>query len=215
MRIRSLVFCGILAPIVYVAVVVAGGLMWPGYDHVSRFISDLIGSGAPNRWLLDPVFGLYNIFCMAFGLGVFWRVRADLENKRRMTGLIGATILVLMGVLGFMTLFFPEDPAGAQMTGRGMTHIVMAGLSSLASMSSMLLLGLWLRGSRETRGTGVYSFISVGFVFVTGGITGAMGASHGPVVGLMERLTIGGFMQWLAVLALMLSGGIRRAQRAR
>jgi hypothetical membrane protein len=215
MRIRSLVFCGILAPIVYVVIVIVGGLLWPGYDHISRFISDLIGSGAPNRWLLDPVFGICNIFCMAFGLGVFWRVQTALENGRRMTGLAGATILVLTGVLGFLTLFFPEDPAGAHMTSRGIMHIVMAGMGSLTSMASMLLLGLWLRGSRETRAMGIYSFISVGFVFVTGGITGAMGASHGPVVGLMERLTIGGFMQWLFVLALTLTGRIRRAQPAR
>jgi hypothetical protein len=164
---------------------------------------------------LDPVFGLYNIFCMAFGLGIFWRVQTVLENSRRMTGMAGATILVLTGVLGFLTLFFPEDSAGAQMTNTGIVHIAMAGLSSLTSMASMLLIGLWLRGSQRTRGIGIYSFISVGFVFVTGEITGAMGASHGPVVGLMERLTIGGFMQWLFVLALTLTGGIRRMQPVR
>ena len=101
------------------------------------------------------------------------------------------------------------------MSSTGVTHIILAGLSSLTTMVSMLLLGLWLRGSQETRGMGIYSFISVGFVFVTGGITAGMGASHGPVVGLMERLTIGGFMQWLFVLAMRLSGGIRRVQPAR
>jgi hypothetical membrane protein len=215
MRIRSLIFCGILAPIVYVAIVITGGLLLPGYNHIANFISDLISRGAPNRWFLDPVFGLYNVFCMAFGLGVFWRVRTVLENKRRMIGLVGATILVLTGVFGFLTLFAPEDPVGTLMSSTGVTHIILAGLSSLTTMVSMLLLGLWLRGSQETRRMGIYSFISVGFVFVTGGITAGMGASHGPVVGLMERLTIGGFMQWLFVLAMRLSGGIRRVQPAR
>ena len=212
MRIRSLILCGVLAPIVYVAIVIVGGLLRPGYDHIANFISDLIGTGAPNRWLLDPVFGVYNAFCMAFGLGVFWRVRAVLENTRRMTGLVGATILVLTGVFGFLTLFAPEDPVGAQVTGTGVLHIVLAGASSLGTMVSMLLLAFWLRGSPRTRGMGIYSFISVGFVFVTGGITAAMGAGRGHIAGLMERLTIGGFMQWLFVLAMVLSGGIPRPQ---
>ena len=56
-----------------------------------------------------------------------------------MVGLVGATSLVLTGVFGFMTLFFPEDPIGAQMTTVGVVHIVLAGLSSVASMASMLL----------------------------------------------------------------------------
>jgi len=215
MRIRSLIFCGILAPIVYIAIVIIGGLMRPGYDHITNFISDLIGTGAPNRWLLDPVFGLYNVFCMAFGLGVFWRVRTVLENRRRMIGLVGATILVLTGVFGFLTLFAPEDPAGAQMTSAGVMHVVLAALSSVTTMVSMFLLGLWFRGSPGSRGMGIYSFISVGFVLVTGGITAAMGATRGPVAGLMERLTIGGFMQWLFVLAMVLTGGISRFQPSR
>jgi hypothetical membrane protein len=212
MRIRSLIFCGILAPIVYIAIVVIGGLMRPGYDHITNFISDLIGTGAPNRWLLDPVFGLYNVFCMAFGLGVFWRVQTVLENKRRMIGLVGATILVLTGVFGFLTLFAPEDPAGARMTSAGVMHIVLAALSSVTTMVSMFLLGLWFRGSKSSRGMGIYSLISVGFVLITGGITAAMGAIRGPVAGLMECLTIGGFMQWLFVLAMVLTGGISRFQ---
>jgi hypothetical membrane protein len=209
MRIRALVFCGILAPIVYVAAVALGGFLRPDYNHVSQFISDLIASGAPNKRPLEWIFGLYNVLCIGFGLGIFLPAWAALENPRRMIGLVGATILVLEGVFGVVTLFFPEDPAGAQMTSTGTMHIVLAGLCSLATMGSMLLLGLWFRGGQSTRGMGIYSFISVGFVFVTGGFAAGAGASHSPVTGLMERLTIGGFMQWLFVTALGMSA--RRA----
>jgi hypothetical membrane protein len=214
MSIKAFVVCGILAPILYVAAVIGGGLMWPGYSHVTNYISDLIGSGAPHKWLLDPAFGIYNIFCFAFGLGAFLVARAALENKRRMVGLLGATFLVLTGVLGFTLLFFPEDPVGAHLTSRGITHIVLAGISSLTTMVSMLLLAFWFRGEPSTRGMGIYSFISVGFVFVTGGFTGAMGVSHNPLVGLMERLTIGGFMQWLLVVSVSMLAAPRAEARA-
>ena len=42
-----------------------------------------------------------------------------------------------------------------------------------------------------------------------------MGVSHSPIGGLMERLTIGGFMQWLFVTAMILSGGFRKALQAK
>lgn len=41
-------------------------------------------------------------------------------------------------------------------------------------------------------------------MFITGGFTAAMSASHGAIGGLVERLTIGGFMQWLFVTTLWL-----------
>ena len=74
MKTRALVSCGMLASIVNIVAVVVGGLMRPCYNHVSNFISDLIGSGAQNKWLLDPIFGLYNLLCLACGLGAFLRV---------------------------------------------------------------------------------------------------------------------------------------------
>ena len=67
MKIKSLVFCGILAPVVYVGAVVLGGVLRPDYSHVSSFVSALVESHAPHGWLLGPLFGLYNLFCLASG----------------------------------------------------------------------------------------------------------------------------------------------------
>jgi hypothetical membrane protein len=204
MKIKALVFCGILSCVLYFATVALGGALWPGYSHMSRFISDLIGSGAPDKSLLDFLFTVYNALGFAFGLGVFFMARADLEHPRRTLGLTGATVLTLVAVFGFLTLFFPEDAPGSNMTTIGKLHIVMAGMSSLTSMACMLLLGLWLRGTDSTKGLGIYSIVSVVFVFLTGGYTAAITASRSAIVGLMERLTIGGFLQWVFVLALLL-----------
>lgn len=43
---------GALSAVVYLAHVVAGGLLWPGYSHIRQMISDLTGDGAPNAVLL-------------------------------------------------------------------------------------------------------------------------------------------------------------------
>lgn len=88
MKIKPLLFCGILAPIV--GAVVLGGVLRPGYSQVLNFVSDLIGSGAPNKRLVDPLFELYDLFCLAFGLGTFLLARASLGNSRRIVALTGA-----------------------------------------------------------------------------------------------------------------------------
>jgi hypothetical membrane protein len=206
MKIRGLVFCGMMAPLVYIAAVMLGGLLRPDYSHMSNFVSDLVASGAPHKDLLELLFGLYNILCGLFGFGVFMLARRALENRRRGIGMVGAVILLLEGLLGFAILFFPEDPVGLSMTSTGTIHIVLAGLSSLATMACMAVLGSWFRGERSLRALGLYSFISVGFVFLTGGFTAASAAVRSPILGLMERLTIGGFMQWLFVTGLHLYG---------
>ena len=199
---KTLVIFGVAAPILYVLAVVLGGALRPGYSHLSRFVSELLESGAPNKEILNPLFGLYNLLVLAFAVVLARVIRTPGGSARRSLGIAGALVLVLEGLFGFVTLFFPQDPVGTPMSGTGTMHIVLAGASSLASMASLFLLGLWLR--RLAPGLGTYTLVSLGFVFVTGGIAAAGAAGGGPLSGLLERLTIGGFLQWLLVTGIVL-----------
>ena len=60
---------------------------------------------------------------------------AELDGK--MVGMIGALILVAEGILGFVTVFFPQDPIGSPATTTGNMHIILASLSSLTTMLAM------------------------------------------------------------------------------
>jgi len=204
MRNRLLMLCGVLAPTVYVVTVFLGGILRPGYSHISQFISELIAAGAPNKSLLDPLFALYNLLTIAFGLGLVMTVRATSEVRGKVSGTLGALVLVAEGVLGLVTIFFPQDPIGAPITSTGTMHIILAGLSSLTAMLSMLLLGLWFRKKLGLQVYGLYSFISVALIFIFGGLAAVTGVSRSPILGVMERLTIGAFLQWLFVIALKL-----------
>lgn len=208
MKTKSLMLAGILAPLVYVGTVILGGLLRPNYSHIAQPVSDLVASGAPNKSLLDPLFGLYNLLTIGFGIGLWRRVRAERDSGRQTIGMIGAVMLLLEGLFGIITLFFPEDAGSiAEATSIGKLHIVFAGLSSLTTMLTMLLMGFWFRSVARLRGSGVYSFISLLVVFVSGGMAAAGVATHSPIGGLLERLTIGGFMQWTFVIALRLYRG--------
>jgi hypothetical protein len=196
-----LMLCGILAPIVYAAAVVLGGILRPGYSHISQFVSELIAAGAPNKSLLDPLFALYNLLTIAFGLGLVMTVRASSET-RKVIGILGALVLMAEGVFGLVTIFFPQDPIGAPSTSTGMMHIILASMSSLTTMLSILLMGFWFSKQPGMQSYGLYSFLSVAFVFVFGILALVTGANRSPILGLMERLTIGGVLQWLLVIAL-------------
>jgi hypothetical membrane protein len=206
MKNRILLLSGILAPIVYVLTVILGGVIQPGYSHVAQAVSDLIATDAPNKPLLDPLFALYNLLAIAFALGFFQYVRSDHQNRGKVVGTLGALVLVAQGIFGLATLFFPEPAGGmsAAITSVGAMHIVFAGLSSLATMLAILLLGFWFRNNQRLRAYSLYSFISVAAVFLSGGMAAISVANQSPIGGLLERITIGGFLQWLFVIALNL-----------
>ena len=206
MKNKVLMLCGILAPVVYALTVILGGVIRPGYSHVSQAVSDLIATEAPNKSLLDPLFALYNLLAIAFALGLLQHVRNDHQNRRILIGTIGALVLVAQGIFGLTTLFFPEPAGGmsAAITSTGAMHIVFAGLSSLTTMLAILLMGFWFRNNQPLRGYGLYSFISVAAVFLSGGFAAFSVAAQSPIGGLVERITIGGFLQWLFMIALLM-----------
>jgi len=204
MRNKLFFLCGMLAPVVYVGAVIVGGLKWPGYSQISQFVSELLESGAPNKALLNPLFALYNLLTIAFGFGLFTKVRGMSQSNGRLSGSLGALILVAEGLVGFLTVFFPQDPRGAHVTSTGVIHIVLAGLSSLTTILCMVLMGFWFRTIPRLRGYGIYSFISAIVVFISGGVAAYTGATLSPILGLVERITIGGFLQWLFVIAVKL-----------
>jgi hypothetical membrane protein len=97
--------CGMLAPVVYVIAVIIGGVLRLGYSHKSQFVSELLEVGAPNKSLLNPLFALYNLLTIAFGIRLFTRVHAMSENKGKLSGSPGALMLVAEGIFGFVSRF--------------------------------------------------------------------------------------------------------------
>jgi hypothetical protein len=199
MKNKILMLCGILAPILYVATVILGGLLRPGYSHIAQPVSDLIATGAPNKALLDSLLAFYNLFAFGFGIGLYMWVRAENLSHGKAAGTVGAIALIAEGIFGFATIFFPEDLGGmgAQISSTGTIHIILASLSSLTTMLAILLMGFWFKNIPPLKGYSLYSFISVGVVFVSGGLAAATIAAQLPIGGLLERITIGGFLQWL------------------
>jgi len=99
--------------------------------------------------------------------------------------------------------FFPQDPMGSAITAKGTVHVVIAGALSLLSMASILTRAFAERAEPAWKRVSVYSFLSVAVVFVTGGLAAVGVARSWPVGGLLERLTIGAYLQWITVQAIL------------
>ncbi|MHB1104555.1 MAG: hypothetical protein ACYC0C_17625 [Devosia sp.] len=88
------------------------------------------------------------------------------------------------------------DRVGEAVSAIGTAHLVLAGMASLLSM--LAIFG-GIRAGR--RGTRRVSALALAIVFVTGALAALGTASGWPLAGLLERMTIGTFLAWLAVYA--------------
>lgn len=186
---------GTSAVLAYVGAVVTGGALLPGYSHAYNTISELTASNAPDLPLVQLLFTLYNVGLFAFAWG-FYRDPRGTPKLRSSSRMLMATAL-----LGLATGIFPQDSRDVAMTFSGKMHIALAGAMSPLTMLAMICAWLGLRTEAVTRKLGVYSLASFVITFVTGGLTAWGVATNSPYGGLLQRLTIGAFLQWVLVMA--------------
>jgi len=194
---------GIIAPLFYIIPTIIGGLLRPGYNHLSNSVSDLLVSRAPNKIYLVFPFTFYPILLSIFGFGLFAVLISKPLPISSPSGLIGFILIGAgMGVLGILTMtIFPQDTHGTPMTTPGLMHLVLVGIQAISAMAAILLIGFWFN-SNGFAGYCIYSIISFGALFITG-IISMIGVKRGnPLIGLFERLNIGVIVQWLIVIGI-------------
>lgn len=195
-------WCAATAVAIYVAATVLGGLLDPDYSHRSMHISELTSSHAPNRSLLAGLYVGYNLALVGFGVALGRHPRAGPRLAA------ASWLLVATGLIGVLLVtWFPQDSYGYPATAAGTGHIILAGVAVLTSVGSMLTAG---RGFvRETRQPllGRLSTLTA-LTMVVAGLAGAVGtAIDSPHVGLLQRLSIGVFLGWLAAVAWLMRSG--------
>jgi hypothetical protein len=191
---RKLLFiCGILSSLVYVAANVVGALRWKGYDVLSQTISELSALGAPSRSAWVPLGIAYGVLLIAFGAGI------DVYACERRGLRIVGTLLIAIGAFG---LFWPPmHLRGSTATLTDTSHIVWA---SITSVLILVTIGFGARafGTRFR----IYSVATLVALVVFGGLSFAYAprlAANQPTpwLGLIERLNLGAYLLWVAVLA--------------
>ena len=196
----ALLVAGILSSLLYVATDVVGGLQYPGYSFTSQAISELMAIGAPSEVFVDPLFILYGVLMLAFGVGVF-REAAGRNRALQITGALHVTD----AAFGFMgpTLFeMPQRGAGD--LNDGLPHIVLTvGLVLLTLLA--IVFGAFALGKRFR----IYSLGTLLIVIAFGTLAAPYGAQLAagqptPGLGIIERVNVYSSLLWVAVLGIAL-----------
>jgi len=187
---------GILAPVVYVATVVIGGAMTPGYDHFAQPVSALFETGALHAAPISAAFVLYNVLLLIFGIGLL----ADRKLNAPMARL-GASMILLNGLFGVLIELTPMDAQGTPVTIPGIVHMVLAGFLVLTCMVAMGAMACdWHRRRKHTAFKTV-TIALLSLMLASGALAAMAAAQNWPLMGLYQRLTIGSYLIWVAALA--------------
>lgn len=180
---RTLLRCGIAAPILYFATVIATSLTWPGYSHVTQYVSELGSAEAPYPWLFNAGIVATGLAGLLGSAGVGRRLAAE---GRPWSGWAAGLALAAWGIgMVFGGLYPMPDP---RHNGYGLVM----GVTLLPPLLALALRG---RAGRETR-----LFLAAWFVATVALLAVLFGAG-----GLVTRANLG---LWQRGLALAMIPGI-------
>lgn len=142
MTMRKLAFaCAVLSLLILALAAVAGGIAYPGYNHLTQYISELGATGATTGQAVSGAF-------MASGvlLAVFWLLCIGLFPKSPLS-VIGFGLSALNGLGLMFGGVFPCDfecsLEGASSTA--VLHDVLGGIGYLCGVVGLMLVGLAAR----------------------------------------------------------------------
>jgi hypothetical membrane protein len=142
MTMRNLAFaCAVLSLLILALAAIAGGFAYPGYNHLTQYISELGATGATTGQAVSGAF-------MASGvlLAVFWLLCIGLFPKSPLS-VIGFGLSALNGLGLMFGGVFPCDfecsLEGASSTA--VLHDVLGGIGYLCGVVGLMLVGLAAR----------------------------------------------------------------------
>ena len=104
-----LLLSGVVAPAIYVALAMAGPLLWPGYDLSTRMISELGMAEAPMDAVFNAGLMVAGSLAVIFSLGLFGELRRRGADGLT-AGLAGLTVAGFGGSLGVGGVFpLPDE----------------------------------------------------------------------------------------------------------
>lgn len=185
---RGLLAAGPLSSLLYVvATDGVAAARWDGYRRTEQMVSELLAVGSPGHDAIVPLLWIYTLLFIAFGAGVWSSTRGERALR------IGGGLLIGYGLWNIVGGFFPlrlGDDASIPL------HIVATNVQLALMVAAMCFVAAGFRGRMRW-----YSIISLAVSAVMGMV--AFMAAPGPnlVLGIGERISIGAFLLWVAVLA--------------
>lgn len=194
----ALLALGVVAPVYYVVIndLIAARL-YPGYDPISRPVSELSAIYAPTRSLLVPLGVVFDLLIIPFWIGV-WRA-ADRNRPLR----AAAGLMLAFRALALVAYAFPM--VSDEVLGANTIHTLIWGVFT----PLLMFAGVGCSAAAFGKRFRIYAIATLVALIALGGLTGALAArvEAGEVVrwfGVAERALIGAWLQWVVVLSIVL-----------
>lgn len=201
--IRVGLLCGVVAPVLWVAVIVMAGELRPGFDHLGQYISELGERGSTTetfmRYAGFVATGLLHVGYAA----AFHATLARITGRSRLTLLVAA-LIALNGLGRIGAGIFACEPgcAAPEILGQRL-HSLSATIAFLAIAAAALLGALLFHGDRRLQPLSAYSLATGGAGLLFLALMSASEAMRAHT-GLYERLASGVLTLWVLVTALRL-----------
>jgi hypothetical membrane protein len=197
MQHRLLLYAGVLAPLLYIAMNIFIPPFYKGYDWITQTVSELSAIDAPTRlmWFVPGL--IYTLLVAAFGWGILQS--AGEKRTLRITGVL----MIINGLAGlaWSPMHQREVLAAGGGTFTDTWHIVMSIITVL-----LMFLSISFGAASFGKSFRLYSIATLLVFLVFGALTfkEAPGIDKNlptPYIGLWERINIAAFMIWMLALA--------------
>lgn len=192
--------CGLLAPLLWAAVIGLAGELRPGFDHFGQYISELAERGSSTQGLMRyGGFIATGLLHLGFAAALYASLRRHTDQPR-LSRLVA--LLVALNGLGRIGagIFACEPGCAAPDAIDQRLHHLAASLAFFAIIGASLLSAFVFRRAAALRRLGAYSLATgfAGLVFL-----GLMSTSESTQLntGLYERLASGVLSLWIFITA--------------
>jgi len=197
---KVLLLSGAFSSILYVFMNIICDLQYPGYNSLSQTVSELSAIDAPTRTLWVSLGVIYSLLVIAFGFGLWYS--ATVHHHLPTMGIV----LMFSAVIGF---FWPPMHQREVIASGGGTlsdtlHIVFTFIT-VPLMIFVIALGATVFG-KAFRWYCIITLVVLLFFGILTGLQGSKLSTNEPTpwIGLWERINIGAYMLWVAVLSIIL-----------
>jgi hypothetical protein len=205
---RAVVILGLFGPLAAASMIAGdlfGSFLTPDYSPRSQAISELVAIGAAQKPLVDLFLLAFHMAVIPFAISLFLALGSNRWAK------IASILLASAGIAGvLLTLFFPCDPGCVPFVSlRGTLHIFIAIPMGIAILVAIFLFARvfdvragWQRFAMYSKVTAITGLVLAVITVVT---------AESAWVGLLERTLTLSYLQWYAVIGVVIvRGGLPR-----
>ncbi len=196
--IKALAICGMLVVIVDLVMYNLLAALRPGYDQLSKMISELGAAETSNANIASLSFIISGILMIFFAIGLYH------GTKKEKNSWIGPLLLVIFGCFDSIgSGLFLCDPGCAGHTFSGQMHYIVSIIGMIAMVLVPFVLSKHFKKDEQWKEYDKFSFVmGILTLLFSGMFVGTFLIEY--LIGFFQRLLYYAFLSWILIIAIKL-----------